>query len=329
MKFTEEYIQNLAAPLSATAEARCKEALENVSAALKGVGYSHTTEGGIRRLVENTQSFSMEMRRGYNGRTIKIFTQGSYANDTNISKTSDVDVAVVLESTFIMKDPEIYLRLNESHDQIRSRYNFSASDDTAMHLKDDVEDALRRYFEINAVQRKNKSIKVKGNTVRTDCDTVPAIRNRDYSKDTTINENNYIGGIQIHADDGGIIVNYPEQHIRNGVTKNSQTNYNFKKCVRAAKNIRELMKSNGYSIPDEVSSFGIESLIWNASNEAYNKYASLRYIFDEVLIDLENRKNYWVIFKEANGIKNLFSDSNMKNKYSSFFNDLREFYEYA
>lgn len=328
MKFSEEYMQKLAAPLSATAEAKCKEALENVSAALKGVGYSHTVGGEIRRLYESAQSFSMEMKRDY-GRTIRIFTQGSYANDTNIVKTSDVDVAVVLESTFIMKDPEIFLRLNESHDQIRSRYNFSASDDTANKLKDDVEDALQRYFGASMVQRKNKSVKVMGNSVRTDCDTVPAIRNRDYTKDTRTDENNYVGSIQIHADDGDIIVNYPEQHIKNGISKNSQTSYNFKRCVRIIKNMRELMRDNGYSISSDISSFGLESLIWNIPDEVFNNIPSvIWYVFLNVVKHLHENTTEYASYYEVNGIKKLFSKDAVKNQYINFINDLFVFYEY-
>lgn len=329
MKFSEKYMRQLSAPLSNTAEAKCKEALENVSAALRNVGYSHTTGGEVRLLYENSQSFSMEMRNEYAGRTLRIFTQGSYANDTNIAKTSDVDVAVVLESAFAMKDPEIFLGLNESHDQIRTRYNFSASDDTAMKLKDDVENALQRYFGANMIQRKNKSVKVKGNSTRTDCDSVPAIRNRDYSKDIYTNEKNYIGGIQIHADDGEIIVNYPEQHIQNGITKNKETSYNFKKCVRAIKNIRELMKENGYLVSDDISSFGLESLIWNVHDKHFNEYPTvLWYVFLKVTQYLSENTNSFSNYYEANGIKKLFTSEEIKSEYIKFIKDLSGFYEH-
>ena len=100
-----------------------------------------------------------------------------------------------------------------------------------MKLKDDVEVALKSYLGVLDVQRKNKSVKVRGNSKRTDCDTVPAIRNRDYSNDLWNDENNYTPGICIHADNGEIAVNYPEQHIGNGATKDWNTAFNFKKCV--------------------------------------------------------------------------------------------------
>lgn len=325
MKFTEEYMQKLSAPLNIMAESRCKNALNNVSAALKDVGYSHTASGELRQLFSESYSYVIEMSNGYGGRTIRIFTQGSYANNTNIEKTSDVDMAVVLESTFIMEKPQMFFL--ESGSQVRERYKFSTSDDSAIKLKDDVVDALQRYFGYLEVIRKNKSVKIKGNSTRTDCDTVPAIRNRDYTNDNYINENNYIGGIQIHSDDGDIIINYPEQHIENGVAKNNRTNFNYKKCVRALKNIRELMHEHGYNISSDISSFGLESLFWNASDAAYKRYSSLLFVFEDVLIDLENKKFSWSGFTEANGIKPLFNYTTQVN-YIRFFDELRKFFKY-
>ena len=53
------------------------------------------------------------------------------------------------------------------------------------------------------------------------------------------NPGNYIGGIEIRPDSGGSIINFPEQHIKLGIAKNKNTKYNYKKCVRIAKNMRE------------------------------------------------------------------------------------------
>ena len=43
------------------------------------------------------------MYHNFTGRKITLLVQGSYANKTNIPSESDVDVAVILESTFITK----------------------------------------------------------------------------------------------------------------------------------------------------------------------------------------------------------------------------------
>jgi predicted nucleotidyltransferase len=326
MKFTEKTLSNYAAPLGATAEEKCKESITNTKNALRRIGYSSSTDE-YRTLFEGSYAYFSEMQHGYNGRRIKIFTQGSYANDTNITKTSDVDIAVVTETTFMLDRPIV---LNESTiKEVRTIYNFSKSTDTVTSLKDDVEVALKDYFGDNYVIRKNKSIKVLGNNIRTDTDVVPAMRNRDYSNDKLLVENNFIGGIYIQADDREVVVNYPEQHIQNGIAKNKHTNSNFKKCVRIIKNIKEIMPDYGYEVSDDVTSFGLESLLWNVDVSAYKRYSSiLRYTFDEVLKFLCNSTGSYDGYMEVNAIKRLFPTIALKQKYITFIMDIKEFFEY-
>ena len=77
--------------------------------------------------------------------------------------------------------------------------------------------------------------------------------------------------------------------IKLGIAKNKETKYNFKKCVRIIKSMREDMEKNGYAVSSKISSFGLESLLWNVDVSAYTKYSSiLRYTFDEVVSFLKN-----------------------------------------
>ena len=69
------------------------------------------------------------------------------------------------------------------------------------------------------MERKNKSIKIHGNTYRKDADSVPCRRYRDYRGDYQKDTKNYIPGIVITPDHGSRIINYPEQHIANGRKK--------------------------------------------------------------------------------------------------------------
>ncbi len=132
----------------------------------------------------------------------------------------------------------------------------------------------------------------------------------------------------IIPDSGGSIINYPEQHIRNGIEKNKRTSYHFKKLVRVIKSMREELKSAGYSVPSEISSFGLESLLWNVSDTVFNKYTILRYSFDEVLKWLIDNSNSFSSFKEANGIKKLFTSNTTVVVYQDFIKKLNDFYEY-
>lgn len=141
--------------------------------------------------------------------------------------------------------------------------------------------------------------------------------------------NNYVGGIEIRPDSGGRIINYPEQHIKLGIAKNKVTKYNFKKCVRIIKSMREDMEESGYTISSKISSFGLESLLWNVDVSAYTKYSSiLRYTFDEVVSFLKNDFSNFDGYTEANGIKPLFPNIAAKSAYQKFVDDLYNFYEY-
>ena len=90
-------------------------------------------------------------------------------------------------------------------------------------FKDEVQEALEEKFGSD-VERKNKSIKVHGNTYRKDADTVPRRRYRDYRQDYRRDASNFVGGVVIYPDNGGMIINYPEQHIAKRSEENSDTN---------------------------------------------------------------------------------------------------------
>jgi len=319
LKYTEQQIAKMAAPISATEDEKCRNAIRMVRDAMKKLNYTDDNKE-IRMYAEESYAYALDLRQMFSGKRITILVQGSYANKTNIPTESDVDVAVILESTFTSTYRKGVLREN---------YGFVEGTFSAAELKDEVENALNQHFGYRGVERHDKSIKVYGNTYRVDADVVPAYRYRDYTNDWNNNPENYVGGIEIRPDSGGRIINYPEQHIKMGILKNKVTKYNYKKCVRIAKNMREEMEKYGYKISDKVSSFGIESLLWNVDVSAYTKYSSiLRYTFDEVLTFLVGDFSNFGTYTEANAIKPLFPDEATKTAYQKFVTDMHKFFEY-
>lgn len=317
MKFTEKQINSMASPISQSEGEKCKNAIRMVRDAMKKLDY--TDDGKeIRSYMADTYSYTLNQQ--YTGKKITLLVQGSYANRTNIPMESDVDVAVILESTFISK-----YRNGVSG----SDYSFSEGTFSVSKLKDEVQKALNQHFGWKGIERHDKCIKVVGNTYRVDVDVVPAYRYRDYSDDYQYDDSNYVGGIAIKPDSGGKIINYPERHIRLGIAKNKVTKYNFKKCVRIIKSMRERMEENGYRVNSKVSSFGLESLLWNVDVSAYTKYSSiLRYTFGEIVSFLKNDFVNFGTYVEINGIKSLFPDLVTQNAYKDFINYLYNFYEY-
>jgi len=321
MKFTEDKLKVFAVPLSESENQKCLNAIGMIRESMKMLGFTDDNKP-ISKLYEDTFAYSLEMRSTASSRKVKLFIQGSYANNTNVRTQSDVDIAVVQEDIFTTK-----YRSSAAFPQSDSDYGFYASTPSAKSFKDEVEDCLRNKFGRD-VERKNKSVRVHGNTYRKDADTVPCRRHRDYQNDYRKDPENYIGGILITPDLGPTIINYPEQHILNGKKKNSETNSYFKKMVRIIKNMRYLMSDCRYSSADSVSSFGLESLLWNIPNSVFTKYTAYRYVFDEVISYLYMNQASLGYYKEVNGIKNICQTEAEVENYKLFVRDLKKFYEY-
>ena len=316
MRYTEEKLKLYASPLSETEQERCKRAIEMVRDALIGIGY--TQRGSIVK-GEGGAAFSLKMGRGAGGLGVTILVQGSYANNTNIRASSDVDIAVISEEPFVTE-----YRPGVGH----SNYGFTLSDSTPSQFKDEVEKALRSKFG-GDVERRNKSIRVNGNTYRKDADVVAALRYRDYTGDYLFNPENYTGGIAIYPDKGGRIINYPEQHIELGRKKNVATNHYYKKIVRIAKAVKRDMEAAGYASAGKVSSFAVESLLWNVPDEWFKRWSLLGFGFEEVLGFLQASAGDIWIFKEANGIKRLCPENGSEEGFVKFIGDLASFYSYS
>lgn len=321
MKFTEDTLKLYATPLSETENQKCLNAIGMVRDALQGLGFTDDNKL-IAPIYTDTYSYSLEMRSSDYRRKVKLFIQGSYANNTNVRTQSDVDIAVVQEEVF-----QTEYRTSGLYPQSDVDYNFSQASPAAKSFKDEVQECLEAKFK-DDVERKNKSIKVHGNTYRKDADTVPCRRYKDFRNDFSKNASNYIGGIVIIADDGQRIINYPEQHIENGKKKNVETNLYYKKMVRILKQMRYIMSDNRISSADNVSSFGLESLLWNVPNNKFTKYTSYKYIFEEVVDYLYDNQSLLSTYKEANGIKVLCPYSSDRENYTRFINDLKVFYQY-
>lgn len=322
MKFTEEQLKQYAAPLSDTENQKCLNAIEMVRDALKELGFTDDNKR-IQKMHEDTYAYSLDMRSIYGTRKVRLFVQGSYANNTNVRTQSDVDIAVVQEDVFTTEYRTAASGLPQSDDD----YNFSTVAPSEKSFKDEVQECLERKFGRD-VERKNKSIKIHGNSYRKDADSVPCRRYRDYRNDYRKDESNYVRGIVIYPDAGGRIINYPEQHIENGKMKNNDTNRYYKKMVRIIKKMRYLMCESGYKEAEQVSSFGLESLLWNLPNSLFMKYTMYRFEFEEIVDYLYTHKDEFSSYKEANGIKLLCPTTTEVLKYKSFINRLKSFYEY-
>lgn len=329
MKFTETMLETYSQPLSATEDQHCKNAIHMVSDSLKRLGF--TDDGkAISPLYSDTYAYAVQLHSISGSRKIKLFVQGSYANNTNVRTQSDVDIAVIQEDVFNTE----YRPSSSIYPQSDADYNFFTAPTPDKSFKDEVQECLEYKFGSD-VERKNKSVKVHGNTYRKDADTVPCRRYRDYRKDYSKDESNYIGGIVITPDHGSRIINYPEQHIANGKSKNVATHNHYKKMVRIMKKMRYLMEdSYTYSYSSAascVSSFMLESLLWNVDDQWYLDNCTMYrkvYAFYLLINLLKANKSQFMSYKEANGIKPLCENEDAYNKLCTFIDALSSFYDY-
>lgn len=243
MKYTEDTLQFWTSPLSKTEEQR----------------------------VENTVSMIKKAVTTYDELsdcTMEIFAQGSYANNTNVRQNSDVDICIMLSSTFFGN----YIDGKTGED-----YGFCDAPISYEDYKSLVIKALKAKFGTNAVEVGNKCINIKENSYHVNADVIPAFQYRNYKAIGSVNPEKYIEGIKYFAKDDTIIINYPKEHINNGKRKNNDTNYEYKKLVRIMKRIRNNMVDEGLIDGDKITSFLVECLIWNVPNTTitgYNTWAS-------------------------------------------------------
>lgn len=235
-KFSEETIKGWTKPASDTEETKLSNA-----------------ERMVREAIAEDEKLK--------SKSTEVFGQGSYANDTNVKRDSDIDINVRYKDGFYYDLPSESAK-REDFDIIPHEYTYRE-------YKDDVENALVRKFGRASVVRKNKCLMVEGNTYRVETDVVPTWDYRRYSND---NDKSYVSGGKFFSDDHQEVVNFPKKHIENGKTKNSNTSRRFKRLTRVHKKIRYKMIEDGITISDNISSFLLECLVYNTPDYVFNNY---------------------------------------------------------
>jgi len=219
------------------------------------------------RAVRNAIKASAKLR----DLPISVFTQGSYANRTNVRQESDVDVCVLYTGAFF-DDYSFSEGLDRAALAIESG-TYAYAD-----FKNDVGAALVAAFGQGSVARGNKAFDVHANTYRVDADVVPCFEHRRYMGN--VQYHYHVDGTKFLPDNGGGIINWPQQNYDNGVKKNDDTGRGFKGVVRILKRLRNEMAENKIAAAKPIPSFLIECLVWNVPNERLmntNWSADVRY----------------------------------------------------
>lgn len=239
---------------------------------------------------------------------VEVYAKGSYRNNTNVRRDSDVDVAVEYKGIIYFEyDPATNQDAVWQASGIRPYdgpfLNPITGDTEIDRFKNAVGEALTAAFGQGAVTRHTKVFTVRESQRSLAADVVPCATYRMHWSPT-----NFGQGIRLLPDrwPGFFINNYPQQHYDRGVAKNEATSRRYKSVVRILKNLENRMVADGAS--PVVASYLIESLTFNAPNPSF-QLATWGQRVREVLVhawtDTEQAgaEQRWF---EANNIKYLF-----------------------
>jgi hypothetical protein len=255
---------------------------------------SRITHQSIRNSVDN-HTFP-------DGVQYDVFLQGSYKNSTNIRGTSDVDVVIGLTSSFQPNKS----RLTEEEKAIFSN-KYSDATYKLVDFRADVMETLRNHYDNSKIIEGNKAVRLEGYSGRLNADILIALQYREFFHVYENQADEFIEGIAFQTRDNVWIYSYPKQHYENGVKKMSLTHNNFKSLVRIYKNIKGKLEDN-FDIPDKfITSYFIESLIYNLPNNYFSgSYSnilvgSLNWFNDADFTDFKCQDGLSVLFGSSEG----------------------------
>lgn len=252
---------------------------------------------------QNAKSMIYDCLKDRFGEGIQVFLQGSYRNSTNVKRESDIDI-VVLNPDFFYSD---YSQIDVL-DQARAKALAEPTSYTFSQFKTEVHGLLAATFGTGGVIRKNKCIHIDENTYRVKADVVPAFAHRRY-----VSGDRWHEGIGLITDNGGDrIHSFPKHHYDNGVEKSKTTSERYKPTVRILKHIRNRLVEDGLMRMEDMPSFFVECLIWNALDAPFYSGAGHKDRIPAILsnVQLRCRNPLQAMgMKEVNNLKPLFSDA--------------------
>lgn len=201
----------------------------------------------------------------YYSKDFLIFLQGSYGNDTNVYRDSDVDVVICLNQTYYSDTNLLQPYAKANYDYAFSRATYTYAD-----FKADVLAWLQKKFGAD-VRPGKKAIFIKGNGNRRDADVLVCAQHRRYRAASSGVDTQYDEGIVFWTSAGTEIVNFPKQHSENCTNKHQNTNQRFKRIVRVYKNMRNRMIDDKYLADGVAPSYFIEGMLWNVPADKFTQ----------------------------------------------------------
>lgn len=252
-----------------------------------------TQQDRAERMVKD----AVQAHDAFKSADLKVYAKGSYANNTNVRRDSDVDIVVQCGACVYFD----YMPGHEPSSRVGHAYE---GEWKPAKWRSEVMAAMVKAFGSPNVDASGKIAlaieAVPGS--RPSIDVVPSFNYRLYNdaQNTTWRE-----GSCVWPSSGQKIVNWPAQQLANGRAKNTRTGGRYKNLARGLKNAENALVNEGAFEPKP--SYLMECLAWNVK-DATLKTGDLSAGFRATLVELwqgldENGYSEWT---EPNDIKYLF-----------------------
>ncbi len=210
---------------------------------------AHTS---IREALDSSNLSSKGFKHG-------VFLQGSYINDTNLRRDSDVDVVVQLAAKLSPNVANLsgtQLLDDESHKLMCERWRS---------FRTQVLKALRATYGREAVTARRKSIKLAKGQIHASADVVVTVHCGE-------------GLAFCLPDEHRWVVSFPRQHHDRGLKKEETTNRRFKRTIRMFKAARNHLEDNHMIKKGAAPSYFIECLLHNIPDNLFKSELDKTYI---------------------------------------------------
>lgn len=218
--------------------------------------------------------------------SVRVYAKGSYANNTNVRRDADVDVAVEWTETFKVDT------WGETSGMSAAALGYTPATEsiTTVEFRRRVERAMLDTFGSGKVDTSpDKHIGVAAGAGTLDADVVPCFEMHRYDAVGV-----YFVGHRIFPKTGGYVDNFPKQNYDNGVTKNSATRRRYKEIVRCVKRLVGELYDDG-DIARDYPGYLLECLVFNAPNGCfghYRRYDDMQAVFRYLWQGLQDRGVY-------------------------------------
>lgn len=222
-------------------------------------------QGSVTQSAQTYQAIKSvleDVNAPYSARDFSVFLQGSYANDTNVYRESDVDVVIRLNETFYADTGRLSVGAKAHYDNAFVRADVQWSEFRAAVLS-----WLQEKYGTD-VQSGKKAILVKGDGNRRDADVIVCCRFRRYREGSDGVDDLYDEGICFWSD-GVRVENFPKQHSANLTSMHQGTNGWLKPVIRVYKNMRNRMIGDEVLKEGTMPSYFIEGMLYNVPNSKF------------------------------------------------------------